>query len=478
VSWFDTDKALMAAMGGMVELAATRYAVDAGARWEPGMPLKLLLAGYAGSRNTGADVRVEEMIRQFRHLLGDDHLDLSILTIDPDRTQGYFRTVKQLHFPKVFPRFVFDTVHQMHGVIACEGSMFKSKFANALSTLMVGALGVAGAEQKLAIGYGGEAGAMDPTLEKLVKRYCRDSLCIVRNEQSAQILCRLGVPNAPGTDTAWTYDPGPIEAGETLLRNAGWDGNAPVLVLCPINPFWWPVKPDLVRGAMRLTTGAHKKAHYASVYFHTAGAEVDQKQDTYLSAIAEGTQRFTANKDVFTVCVGMEMLDRSACEALSAKLGGVPVFVSDEIDHWELVSVLRRASMLLSSRYHAIVCSMPGSVPSAGITMDERIRNLMIDRGTPELALTVDQPDLADRVAETLSRLHTDRLLATGIDETVARNLIRMGEMGQLFVEAVRERHPDFPLRAELGKHGDPMAHLPSLTGDVARLVRRVRSAA
>ena len=34
-------------------------------RWRPGQPLKLILAGYVGTRNTGADVRVEEMIRQF-----------------------------------------------------------------------------------------------------------------------------------------------------------------------------------------------------------------------------------------------------------------------------------------------------------------------------------------------------------------------------------------------------------------------------
>jgi hypothetical protein len=40
--------------------------------------LKLLFAGYNGNRNTGADVRVEEMIRQVRRVLGDEHLDLSV----------------------------------------------------------------------------------------------------------------------------------------------------------------------------------------------------------------------------------------------------------------------------------------------------------------------------------------------------------------------------------------------------------------
>ena len=102
----DADLVLQSSMAATIEWSASRYAVDRGDQWQPGEPLKLLFAGYAGSRNTGADVRVEEMIRQVRFLLGDDLADLSILTIDPECTRGYFRTVKQLHMPQIFPKYV------------------------------------------------------------------------------------------------------------------------------------------------------------------------------------------------------------------------------------------------------------------------------------------------------------------------------------------------------------------------------------
>jgi polysaccharide pyruvyl transferase WcaK-like protein len=129
---------------------------------------------------------------------------------------------------------------------------------------------------------------------------------------------------------------------------------------------------------------------------------------------------------------------------------------------YEMVSVLRRCRALLSSRYHAVVCSMPAKVPSAGVTMDERLRNLMVDRGTPELCLEVDQPDLAERVEATLLRLHREgEALGEGIGRCVDANLVRMGRMGQVFVDHLRERHPELPIRAELGGHGDPWAHLP-----------------
>lgn len=472
VSTVDADLGLMASMAGFIELAATRYALDPGAQWRPGEPLKLLFAGYSGTRNTGADVRVEEMIRQVRHLLGDDLAELSILTIDPKGSRRYFRTVRQLHLPQVFPRFVFDTVHRHHGVIACEGSMFKSTFATALSTLMVGALGVAAAENKIAVGYGGEAGKMDPALERLVARYCRDAFVIARNEASREVLGRLGVSCRVGTDTAWTYEPAPIDVGRRMLREAGWDGLTPVIAVCPIHAFWWPVKPDLGRGLAWALTGAFERDHYDSIYFHNGGPEVDRRQAAYIGGLAEGIRRYRADRDVFVVLVGMERLDRIACAQLSEALGGAPSFVSDEHDIDAMVSLLRACDRVLSSRYHALVCSMPGRVPSAGVTMDERIRNLMDDRGTPELALSVDDPDLADRVFDVLCRLDADaEAIREGIALTVVDNLRRMGEMGQMLVDHLRVRHPDLPIRPDLGGHGDPWAHLPPLSPSLRALV-------
>jgi polysaccharide pyruvyl transferase WcaK-like protein len=469
----DTDAALSASMAACVELAAARYPLDPGARWTPGQPLKLLFAGYSGTRNTGADVRVEEMIRQVRHLLGDDRCELYLTTIDPELSRGYFRTVTQLHLPQIYPRFVLDTVHQVHGVIACEGSMFKSKFANALSTFMVGALGCAAAENKLAVGYGGEAGKMDPALEALVRRYCTDALILCRNEESRQVLAKLGVRSTSGTDTAWTFDPAPPAVADRLLTGLGWDGQTPVVALCPINPFWWPVKPDLRKAATWALTGAYEDAHYASVYFHRTGEDVAKAQRKYLDALAAAFRAYRARHACFPVLVGMEALDREACEELAERIDA-PVVVSDEHDMYEMVAVLRRARWLLSSRYHAIVCSMAGQVPSAGVTMDERIRNLMADRGTPELALEVDDPELADKAARALFRLHDEgEALADGIGRCVVQNLARMGGMGQAFVDHVRERHPELPIRGELGGHGDPWAHLPPLPPTVESLAHR-----
>ena len=105
-------------------------------------------------------------------------------------------------------------------------SMFKSKFANALSTMMAGSLGMANAEGKLSVGYGAEAGAMTDDLESFVRRQCRDSLVICRNVPSRGILNALDVRTSGGTDTAWTFEPAPDARGIQISKTqAGTEKN-------------------------------------------------------------------------------------------------------------------------------------------------------------------------------------------------------------------------------------------------------------
>src|ERR1700729_3552431 len=213
-----TDLLLETWVSGLIELNKFEWMLGAGHAWQAGTKLKLLFAGYNGTRNTGSDVRVEEMIRQVRRILGDENLALSVMSQNFDRTRGYFDRAKQVHLPDVFPTFLHSEVRKNDGVVACEGSMFKSKFANALTTMMIGALGIAAAQNKLSVAYGAEAGEMDALLQKMCKRYCRDSLIITRNIESQSVLGRLGVPTELGTDTAWTFEPRPPEYGQSVLR--------------------------------------------------------------------------------------------------------------------------------------------------------------------------------------------------------------------------------------------------------------------
>src|SRR5437773_708065 len=154
-------------MSALIRLSGRSSTPTGCGPWKPGDKLRLLLAGYNGARNTGSDVRVEEISRQFRTILGEQNIELTVLTRDPALSEGYFQGAAQRTWPDLFPPFLYREVPRYHGVVACEGSMFKSKFANALTTLMIGSLGLAVARGLVAVGYGGEADHMVAYLRRM-----------------------------------------------------------------------------------------------------------------------------------------------------------------------------------------------------------------------------------------------------------------------------------------------------------------------
>jgi polysaccharide pyruvyl transferase WcaK-like protein len=451
-----------------IERARWVWRLGGGRGWRPGEKLKLLFAGYNGTRNTGSDVRVEEMLRQVRQVLGAENVALTVMTQDSAKTRGYFGDAAQVRLPDIFPPFLYRETRRHHGVLACEGSMFKSKFANALTTMMIGSLGIAAAENKVSIGYGAEAGAMDRSLQRLCARYCGQSLILTRNEASQAVLSALGVPSELGADTAWTFEPS-AEFGRRTLVEAGWDGRAPVLVVCPIHPFCWPVRASVGKLLARKFTGAYRSSHYRSVYFHTAGPEVDAAFERYISAIARAVTAFRQRHGAFVILVAMEQLDSQACHALAPRIGGAPLFASDRYDIYQLVSVLRACSWMVSSRYHAIVTSMPALVPSAGVTMDERIRNLMQERGHEHLLMNVDDPDLEERLVAAMESLRTEtEPIRAAIGRTVVDNLKRMARMGVYLERNVHELYPEFPVAGGLRNWDE---YLPPLSSQLRKLI-------
>jgi polysaccharide pyruvyl transferase WcaK-like protein len=467
------DYVLEAWVSGNIERAKASWILGGGERWYPGKKLKLLLAGYNGTRNTGSDVRPQETVRQLRHILGADNVEFSVMSQNFDLTRGYFDGAHQVHLPDIFPPFLAREIPKHHGVIVVEGSAFKSKFANALTTMIIGSLGTATAQNKLAVGYGSEAGYMDPSVAKMCGRYCKDTLVITRNEESRTILRKLGVPTELGTDTAWTFEPLPPEYGRKALLDAGWDGKVPVLIVCPINPFWWPVKPSLVKYAARAISGAYKDSHYRTVYFHKDGADVEAAFERYLTAIAKAVDGFRQRHRVFVALAATEALDTRACRRVSEKLGGVAVFSSENYDMFQMVSILRAGHLMASSRFHGIVTSMPALLPSAGITMDERIRNLMRERGHEDLLMNVEDPDLEPKLLTALEKLATDgERIADGIGRTVVRNLKTMARMGVYFEEELRRRYPEFSTRKGEWSWED---YLPPLDEGLRRLIGMYR---
>ena len=466
-----TDLLLQAWTSFLIEVARSRSKAGTNGVWQRGRKLKLLIAAYNGARNTGEDVRVEEITRQFRRILGPPNVELSVFTFDKNLSKGYFGDAEQIYFPNLFPPFLYRQVPRYDAIVACLGATFSKTFANATAAYMIGALGLASARERISVAYGAEATRTGGVIAGMNRRYCGQSLLIMRNEESRTVLNELGLASELGTDTAWTFEPHPREYGVRVLREAGWDGKKRVLAICPNNPFWWPVKPSVAKYLALKLTGVYQESQYRSLYFHKTGAKAKAGTKSYVGAVANAVQAYRARHNVFPILIGMEQLDHHVCDAVAQMLGGAPVFTSAQYDMYELVSILRCADMLVSSRYHGIVTSMAGLVPSAGVTIDKRIPNLMCERGHEHLLVRANDEDLEIKLLAILERLGKDsEAIKDGIGRAVVKNLKLMARMGESFERCVRATHPEF---SGLAGERTWEKYLPPLAPHLARLVQK-----
>lgn len=448
-------------------LAAGAAAGNRGAVWRPGEPLRLLLAGYNGTGNTGADVRTAEIVRQIRSLLGPDAVAPEILVLNDFLPAELFPGVRQRSMDGYFVPALAGLALASHGVIGCEGGLFKSNMSGSFCTMVAGAMGMAWALDKPACAYGAEAGAMGGGLVPFVREMCDGALVITRNEESSRHLSAIGVDSETGADTAWTFDPAPPEQAEALLRAAGWDGQAEILGLCPVNPFWWPLTLDLKRVA-----AAEDPRHYGGGFFHRDDEEARAAFTRYLDGIATAVTALRRETGIFPIIVGMERIDREACAALAERLGsGVPVFLSGSRTPGELVALLRRCGRLVSSRFHAVVTAMPAGVPAVALSMDERLGRLLgegADAGGRLIA--TDDPLLAERLLAALRAIPAEREAHAAQARAVTAAAVRtMGAMGIRLLDHLRGHLPDLPV-PDRPRRWD--THLPPLP----RLIRAILS--
>ena len=108
--------------------------------------------------------------------------------------------------------------------------------------------------------------------------------------------------------------------------------------------------------------------------------------------------------------------------------------------------------------------------------MDERIRNLLRERGHEHLLLTVEDPDLGEKLAGVMDRLAAEAdAVRDGIARSVVRNLKTMARMGVFLERAVHQQYPEFPVRSGVRGWEE---YLPPLGPDLERLLNMYEGAA
>jgi polysaccharide pyruvyl transferase WcaK-like protein len=388
--------------------------------------------------------------------VGDTSATFSTLTASEDIPSDVLRDVKRIRFDGYLPDSVVRAVDEHDCVIACEGSMFKSNFSSALSALMATAIGRAVRTAKPAFAYGAEVAGMDSGLEKFVKDAVGNAPIFCRSEASLRNASNIGLTALPGADTAWTFQATQADRSRQLMSESGWDGHSPIVTICPANPFWWPVRANPQMAMEMQRTGEHASLSYGSIFFHADSKEISQKYQRYVEHMARSAAAIASERKAFPVLVAMERMDVTTCEAIANVMesndGRRPrIIVGYTCRLCDIVGMLRLSTLLISSRFHAIVLSLPGLVPTIGVANDERIRNLLGDSGASERVIDASDTNLCDRILASARRLNPEEASATA-RLTVRREIRAMGLMGIAFADDIRKLRPDVVL-PDRGRH-------------------------
>ena len=457
--------------------------------WHKGKPLKGLLVGYNGARNTGADARVVALTRQLEEVFegtgfegtvsegtkvrgyegtridlengkgtlgdeqktledkqktqGDEKVELTVITLSTDNIEGYFSSrIRLWRFTTVFFWSLLRAASQCHVAVLCEGSTLTRTFADALCVFYCEAAGIMRRQKKPCIAYGSEVGRVDGWLARLSSDLCRDTYFMVRTEESLQNLKALGLHGHVGTDTAWTFrTPEGEQWADSQLRQAGWDGQQPLLGVAVLNPFCWPVRPSLGRWMKAIVTGNHEQ-QYDKMYFFSDSEERRRHFNHYIGEMATAVNRYQRAHNAFVVVLGMEQLDTRACHQIERLIEGPhAVFASQRCDVFQMTGLLRCLSVLVTSRYHAAVLSMEHRIPIVAVSMDARLSGVMSETGLAgDYLFTADDRELGSHITAALQHAdeHRDEI-AQQIDRHLDDYKQKVDAMTHFFTTWLRQ---------------------------------------
>lgn len=371
----------------------------------------VLLLGYGGANNTGADVRVLSIIDDLRSVFGS-HVNLTVGTLSREKTLRSIKegdSLKVVQIPYVFPFFIWKLVSRHDVIMLVEGSTFKDNWSSVLLYLFLWGAWSATRQGKAAIAYAVEAGRMRPLNRWLTQKVCRSmDMIITRTADSRRELRELGVqsPIHVTTDTAFQFRQAPaMRQASTLLGCAPMEFNE------------WPVRVRLV--------GPREQCYHWPYYF-TWNRERALLSDGLVSIWSELIVHSVRIRHWRVCLIAMEELDQRICEKIYNLL---PEDVRSSVTRCyagfekadDIVAKLRSLDYLVTSRYHACVLSMESAVPQVSFYHDERLINIYREMGMESLAVSGSEENARERLMGCVQSMVNEReVISESIKNSVA----------------------------------------------------------
>jgi polysaccharide pyruvyl transferase WcaK-like protein len=349
----------------------------------------ILLVGYNGANNTGAEAKLLVCIEEIRQVLGPD-VQITVPSLNELNLRRYLTESPTLKIEGFTPASVFlairKFVKQSDLVLLVEGSCYMDTWGSALLWCYLLATRYAHSMKKPCVGYAVDAGSAGRFNRWLIRREAsKTGLILTRTANAAERLKKWDVkaPIEVTADNAFAFQPN--RQDQDLLKRV-WPEASHVVGVAAEDIYAWPVH-------MRLWD--RKRYCYRWPYYYTHTKSSREKSDLLAKVLAVQSDDIIEERDMDIALMSMEGLDAGFAHKVQRLMKHperTKVFTSLEYNASQITSILRRLDLLITSRYHAAVLSLPNYVPQTAIGHDLRIRDLYADLEISELFTDHEDP--------------------------------------------------------------------------------------
>ena len=381
--------------------------MDASARAEHDHPQpSVMMMGYNGANNTGAEALLLTDIEDVRVVLGPDAL-ITVPTLNPANLRRYLQEASNLRIvpiPSVYFRALRSLVNQHDLIMLVEGSTYMDTWTSALLWAYLWVTRCADSAGKPCLAYAVDAGTLNRLNRALVRREAsKTDLLIVRAEAAAERLRAWGVTAATEitADNAFRFHPDIADEG--LLRRLWPEATGKIAGLCPVNFYLWPV-------VMR-PWGSRDNC-YRWPYYFSHSTERTRATEKLAREYAHLADCLITEQHMSVALICMEQLDEPLAVEVRRHMvhaDSVRIFSARHYNASQMTAILRGLDLLLTSRYHAAVLSLAAQVPQIAIGHDLRLKTLYADLGLgKDFFVDPQESDLCDAARQRVERVLED----------------------------------------------------------------------
>ncbi len=377
---------------------------------------RVLVVGYNGANNTGAEALLLADLADLRAVLGPD-VRMTVPSLSIANLRRYLSesaTVRIVRMPTLFFAKVWRLVARHDLVVLVEGSTFMDSWGSALLSYFLWTARCAQLQRKPCLAYAVDAGELCPRNRRRTARVASGiDLIVTRAAAAAERLraCGVGTQIEVTADNAFTFEPDPGDAD--ILQRAWPEATGGVAGLAVVDFHLFP-------GVF--APFSRKKDLYKWPYAFSRSPERRGAAAALAAEYAEFADWLVIEQKRSVALLCMEELDGAIAQDAWRRMehkDQARIFSSREYSASQMTGLLRGLDLLVTSRYHAAVLSLARQVPQIAVGHDLRLRSLYDELGLQDLFVD----PRASMLAETLKG-HAGRLLR---EPESLRGLLRRG---------------------------------------------------